>query len=130
MSGSKQSVREAFRAAVFKRDGYRCRKCLKKARMDKDGRFHMIEGQAGLLDAHHITDRNLMPAGGYVVENGISLCPSCHELAERFHSTGTSAPDYAPSDLYRLIQSSELKARAADEATKAIYHPRTGVRLT
>lgn len=26
------------------------------------------------LDAHHITDRNEMPNGGYVPENGISLC--------------------------------------------------------
>lgn len=56
-----------------------------------------------------------MPGGGYVKENGISLCPECHEKAEIFHSTGKAFPGYAPEDLYRKIGSSETKARTASE---------------
>lgn len=65
------------------------------------------------LDAHHITDRNEMPNGGYVKENGISLCPICHIRAENFHRTGTALPGYSPDELYKLIGSSKEKARAA-----------------
>ena len=67
MSLKKQKERSAFRKAVFSRDNNRCRGC----------------GASGVpLDAHHITDRSLMPNGGYVKENGISLCESCHLKAE------------------------------------------------
>jgi hypothetical protein len=58
------------------------------------------------LDAHHITDRSLMPFGGYVPQNGISLCPQCHELAELYHVTGVAHPGYSPSDLYAKVSSS------------------------
>lgn len=68
-----------------------------------------------LLDAHHITDRNLMPNGGYVKENGISLCPPHHENAEVFHSTGTPLPGWAPDDLYEAIGSTHQRAIAASE---------------
>jgi hypothetical protein len=48
-----------------------------------------------------------MPNGGYVPENGISLCDDgCHILAEVFHQTGTPHPGYAPADLYVRIGSS------------------------
>lgn len=67
------------------------------------------------LDAHHITDRNLMPNGGYVKENGISVCPSCHEKAEVFHSTGTSVTGFSPDDLYKMIGSSYEKAVEASK---------------
>lgn len=67
-----------------------------------------------LLDAHHITDRNDMPNGGYVVENGISLCDDgCHVLAEAYHQTGTSHPDFSPADLYAKIGSSYEEAYRA-----------------
>jgi hypothetical protein len=65
------------------------------------------------LDAHHITDRNLMPHGGYVAENGISLCAGCHQLAEVYHSTGIAAEGFHPDDLYRIIGSSLEKATDA-----------------
>ncbi len=98
MSNDKKLVREQFRTAVFKRDQFRCRAC----------------GVTGLpLDAHHITDRNLLPAGGYVLENGISLCEDCHRKAEVFHQTGTSLPNFSPSDLYKKIGSSFEIARNA-----------------
>ena len=100
MSKAKQLIREAFRSNTFKRDKNKCRICGN----DKEK-----------LDAHHITDRNLMPNGGYVSENGISLCPDCHEKAEHFHSTGTSLPGFSPEELYDIIGSSYTKAVKASE---------------
>jgi hypothetical protein len=48
-----------------------------------------------------------MPHGGYVEENGVSLChDGCHILAEIHHQTGTPHPGLSPSDLYAKIGSS------------------------
>lgn len=88
--------RDEFRAAVFTRDGSRCVIC--KAN--------------GPLDAHHIMERRLWtdPAefGGYFVDNGASLCPACHMLAEETKLTVRHICDHAgikqvllPSHLYR-----------------------------
>jgi 5-methylcytosine-specific restriction endonuclease McrA len=60
MSQRKKQIRELFRNSVFRRDGCQCRVCG--------------NGDGYVLDAHHIIDRNELPNGGYVVENGISLC--------------------------------------------------------
>lgn len=92
MSQRKKLVRANFREAVFTRDNHCCKKC----------------GATDNLDAHHITDRTLMPNGGYHVSNGITLCPTCHEKAEEFHSSGGTKWDdgWHPSDLYSLIHSS------------------------
>lgn len=98
MSAQKKQIRALFREVVFARDKHRCRTC---------------PTSGPPLDAHHITDRTLMPGGGYVLENGITLCPTCHELAEVFHRTGAPAPGFAPEDLYRIVGSSEEKARKA-----------------
>lgn len=95
MSLKKQQERAEFRKAVFSRDKNKCRIC----------------GLSGvLLDAHHITDRTLMPNGGYVKENGISLCEPCHLKAETFHQTGRALPGWSPEDLYKLVGSSHEKA--------------------
>lgn len=102
----KKAVRKMFRDACYKRDGFRCAKCPFKSSMD------MAEQE---LDAHHITDRNDMPNGGYVKENGISLCESCHMKAEEFHSTGIAHPGYAPEDLYKAINSTLEKAIEASK---------------
>ena len=99
----KKAVRERFRTSVFERDGYKCRCC----------------GATGDLDAHHITDRHDMPNGGYVPENGISLCPECHLKAERYHASGHKefVEGYHPDQLYALIGSSyELAFETADAA--------------
>jgi len=85
----KQKIREQFRNSVFKRDGYKCVFCDSKDN----------------LDAHHITDRNLLPNGGYVLENGITLCPKHHLLAEEFHQ-GKTVSGWHPDDLYKKINSS------------------------
>jgi 5-methylcytosine-specific restriction endonuclease McrA len=88
VSHKKKQVRAAFRDAVFRRDGYRCVLC------------HM-----SAVDAHHITDRHVLPNGGYVPANGISLCADCHVKAESFHARGQAEPGYAPHELYAAIGS-------------------------
>ena len=106
MSAKKKQVRAAFRDATFARDRYRCVGCD----------FESSPARAnGELDAHHITDRTEMPNGGYVEENGVSLCPSCHRKAEEFHSTGTAAPGFNPDELYAKIGSSHRRAVEASE---------------
>jgi hypothetical protein len=97
MADNKKAIREAFRSGVFERDGHRCRAC----------------GATGGLNSHHITDRREMPNGGYVKENGVSLCEPCHLKAEKWHSSGKTTWDdgYHPDDLYRLIGSSYEAAR-------------------
>jgi hypothetical protein len=67
------------------------------------------------LDSHHITDRNEMPTGGYVPENGITLCAACHEKAEAHHRGDPVLPGFTPQELYTVIGSSEELARAASE---------------
>jgi hypothetical protein len=101
----KKEMRNDFRNAVFERDGYRCVMCGKTSKEVK-------------LDAHHITDRAEMPNGGYVAENGITLCDcsqGCHWKSEHNHATGKSYPGYAPENLYAKINSSLEKAWEASE---------------
>ena len=91
---SKKKIRENFRNEVFKRDKNKCRVC---------GRSDVK------LDAHHITDRSEMPDGGYIKENGITLCDSetgCHMKAEQFHLGNKVEEGFMPDDLYKLINSS------------------------
>ncbi len=87
----KQIIRQKFRTGVFDRDGHKCVFC-----------------DAGEnLDAHHIVDRSLMPNGGYVIENGITLCHEHHMKAEQYHVSG--GEDFVegmhPADLYEIIGS-------------------------
>ena len=92
----KKVIRQKFRDEVFKRDNYQCVFC----------------DETENLDAHHITDRNEMPNGGYVKENGISLCNKHHMHAEIFHITNGKewVNNMHPDDLYKLIHSSFDKA--------------------
>jgi len=100
----KQQIREKFRKDVFERDGYKCRIC---------GRNDVK------LDAHHITSRKTLPGGGYVKENGITLCDcqnGCHFKAEQFNcnytedyiikTKGNELEPFRAANLYRLIGSS------------------------
>lgn len=101
MSNSKKEIRKQFRDSCFKRDKYCCVMCGFKSTAD-----HVEDD----LDAHHVYDRTLMPNGGYVKENGISLCKTCHIKAEHFHSTGEALPGFSPEDLYLKIGSSKERA--------------------
>lgn len=116
MSGKRQ-VRATFRGAVFERDRYYCAMCGKPGKDrqggDRHRKYHSRTPDDLLiaLDAHHITDRNEMPNGGYVKENGITLCDDgCHRLAEMFHLTGVAHPGFAPDELYSRIDSTHSDA--------------------
>lgn len=98
MLSNKKRIREEFHNSVLVRDKNKCRVC---------GAFNEK------LDAHHITDRKEIIFGGYVPENGISLCEKCHINAEVFHKTGTALPGWAPNDLYKIIGSSYETALSA-----------------
>jgi hypothetical protein len=100
----KKKIRDAFRNNVFRRDRHKCVMCGKPA-----------------VDAHHITDRNDMPWGGYVIENGISLCSDCHIKAEQLHATGVAYEGYAPDDLYKRISSSKELAVKKSEGLNAEF---------
>jgi hypothetical protein len=70
------------------------------------------------LDAHHISDRNsiFFSNGGYVLENGITLCEEHHLMAEKYHNTeGEEWEDgFHPDDLYKKINSSKELAIKMD----------------
>lgn len=90
--------RKMFREQVFARDDHKCRMCGRPA-----------------ADPHHIVHRSELPNGGYVKENGISLCADCHLKAEEFHQNGVPHPGYSPEELYAKIGSSHEKAKRASE---------------
>lgn len=102
---SKKKVRSNFRESCLKRDSYQCRKCGAKNCK---------------LDVHHITPRKALPAGGYVLANGITLCDipnGCHYKAELYYSAGQCPAGFEPSALYDLIGSSlAIATQAASEA--------------
>lgn len=94
----KHKIRDNFRNEVFKRDGYKCRVC---------GRSDVK------LDAHHIMNRRFMPSGGYIKENGVTLCDTengCHFKAEdetrKSQTVGYVPSEFSPFNLYKLINSS------------------------
>ena len=101
----KKDIRKNFRDEVFKRDKLTCRVCGTK----RDEEF---------LDAHHITDRSEMPNGGYVKENGITVCKEdCHFRVEKYHiSEGEEWEEgLHPDDLYRMIGTSKEEATRKSE---------------
>lgn len=111
---SKKNIRSAFRTTVFERDKYTCQVCGKKWSVAD------AEPELGRVNAHHITDRNSMPGGGYVKENGITVCDgpnSCHWRCERFHISGGVEWETGlhPADLYKKIGSSAEKALQASQ---------------
>lgn len=87
----------------MERDDFRCVMCKHSPRNLNE------------LDVHHITNRDCIPSGGYVLENGITLCPACHIRAESYHRDGESYPGYSPEDLYEKIKSDYEKAVKASE---------------
>lgn len=101
MSNQKKMMRKHFRDSVFERDSNKCVFC----------------GETSGLDAHHITDRNEMPNGGYVKENGITVCERCHQECEVYHISGGVewSEGKHPEDLYNLIASNKKKAIRASE---------------
>lgn len=107
MSQAKKEIRRKFRDDCLNRDNDTCKMCGLKS--------PSREESLKIFDVHHIVDRSEMPNGGYVKDNGISLCQDCHIKAEVFHSTGIAHPGYAPEDLYKKINSTLEKAIIASE---------------
>lgn len=103
----KKEIRADFRCAVFTRANYCCEYCGKKG-FDRQIGNHHSTGERVPLDAHHIQNRNLFLNGGYVKENGISLCDACHLKAEQL------ILGFLAEDLYPKIGSSYKKALVAD----------------
>lgn len=91
MSEQKRMIRLRFNTDCFYRDDFTCRLCT--AGPEK-------------LEVHHITSREQMPNGGYVKENGITLCQKHHLIVE-------TKSDYTNDELYGLIGSSYEKALVA-----------------
>jgi hypothetical protein len=71
-------TREEFNKQVFTRDDGRCVVCGEPA-----------------VDAHHIFDRKLFTDNGYYLDNGASVCATCHLSAEN--------GDITPQELMALI---------------------------
>jgi predicted restriction endonuclease len=113
----KKDVRARFRKLVFSRAGYRCQGPGCRVRATR-------ETAEEVLDAHHITPREQLQAGGYVAENGIALCKSgCHEKAEAC-LRGADLPGFGPLDLYRIIGSSQVIAEVQSEnLARGTYKP-------
>ena len=57
-------------------------------------------------DPHHITNRKEIPNGGYVKENGIQLCHTCHIKAEDTYFNRDHHLGFTPAELYLRIDSS------------------------
>lgn len=95
-----KDLRTQFREGVYHRDQYKCKIC---------GQSESINCH---LDAHHITDRHEMPNDGYVLSNGITLCPKHHLKAEVYHQTHhyNCVAGFSPDELYTLIGSSYQQA--------------------
>ncbi len=99
---NKKEVRRQFRIDCLGRDNIRCRVCGLALPPYK-------------LEVHHITNRNEMPGGGYVKENGITLCTDCHLRAEYVLNKNIVDSIYRPENLYNIIGSSK---QLAIEASK------------
>jgi hypothetical protein len=97
----------------MQRDGYRCRCCGLAGRDRQDDGMHLSGLPA--LDAHHISDRHILPNGGYVPENGITVCDECHLKAEQYWISGVAQEGFDPDSLYEKIGSSFDLAIEASE---------------
>lgn len=61
-----------WREAVFKRDNYICVQCNKNKEV------------SGKLNAHHIKPFSLFPELRFAIDNGITLCVSCHKKTDTY----------------------------------------------
>jgi 5-methylcytosine-specific restriction endonuclease McrA len=97
----KKAIRAAFNEACLERDKHRCVMC---------------GASDTKLDVHHITNREEMPNGGYVKENGITLCdPGCHMKAEDTYFQRAHHEGFAPDELYAKVGSSRDIAITASQ---------------
>lgn len=93
-----------------KQDHKRWRKIFNEECLKRDHNRCVFCDRTEDLDVYHITDRHEMANGGYVINNGITVCPEHHLLCEDFHITGICLLGYSPEELYKLIGSSYTEA--------------------
>jgi hypothetical protein len=81
--------RDDFRNGVFARDGHRCVFCHRRAEDTPEGK----------LDAHHLIERRLFTEpeenGGYIIDNGITVCEDDHMRCETTEITVEDARERA-----------------------------------
>lgn len=114
MSLQKKAIRQAFVAPCFMRDKYRCAVC------GWPGHSLSFDEARKLLDVHHILPRKSLPNGGYVEQNGITLCresgKNCHLEAEKFYMSEEHVNEaYSPDALFVIINSSRDQALEASK---------------
>ena len=63
-----------WRKAVYERDNYTCQECG----------LHSGNGKTVILNAHHIKSWSDYPELRFDINNGITLCRSCHKLTGNF----------------------------------------------
>jgi predicted restriction endonuclease len=63
-----------WREAVFSRDNWECQECHDRSR----------EGHPVILNADHIKPFALFPELRFAIDNGITLCESCHRKTPTF----------------------------------------------
>jgi hypothetical protein len=113
--------RREFNITCRERDNHRCVMCemthYYSINQDFTTTKHLV-GQS--IEVHHITNRKEIPNGGYVLENGISLCAEHHCHAETFHRFGGESwyVGFHPNDLYKLIGSSAEEAHKKSSELK------------
>ena len=60
---------EVWRDLVYKRDNFTCRKCG--------------DSRGGNLNAHHVKGFTAFPELRFTIDNGITLCTTCHKLEHK-----------------------------------------------
>ena len=93
-----------------KQDHKRWRKQFNEDCLERDGHKCVFCDVTEDLDVHHITDRHEMSNGGYVMSNGITLCPEHHLKSERWNKWYVDLIIYSPGELYMKIGSSYEQA--------------------
>lgn len=93
---------------MSKQDHKRWRKTFNELCLKRDKHCCVFCPENENLDVHHIMPRKDMPNGGYVMENGITLCEKHHWDAETYFRTdGNYVPEgFDPESLYEKIGSS------------------------
>ena len=58
-----------WRKSVFERDDYTCQKCFLRSK----------KGNQVYIEAHHLKPFALFPEERFAIDNGVTLCKSCHD---------------------------------------------------
>lgn len=73
-----------WRETVFKRDNWTCQSCKKRSKV----------GERVFLHAHHIKPFSLFPEFSFNIDNGITLCKSCHSRTPSYLNRYNNRSEY------------------------------------